>query len=347
MRWLCLLLFSFELLAQQTPYQNLVLEGGGIRGIAYCGAIEVLERKGILENVKRVGGTSAGAIQASLLAVGYRADELTQIVKDMKVESFNDGQYVFFGGTKRLLKRYGWYKGDKFRKWIEQKIEHKTQIHHLTFGRLHELSKTQPSYRDLYITATNLSKQKAVVFSYENYPEMRIADAVRISMSIPLYYCAVLVDSLGHIYDKQPAHIEVDVMVDGGILMNYPIHLFDQEKYIKASDSFDSFSEGNTKIFNNQTIGLRLERSEQIEFDRNSSDLAPFKINGMSEYVSAFYNILLENANRKNFTKADIARTISIDFKNTSPRVRKLSITEKETLINAGREAADTFFKKL
>ncbi len=43
-------------------YKNLVLEGGGIRGLAYPGALKVLEEKGIIKNIERVAGTSAGAL---------------------------------------------------------------------------------------------------------------------------------------------------------------------------------------------------------------------------------------------------------------------------------------------
>ena len=59
------------------PYRNLVMEGGGIRGIAYGGALLELEQRGILRELRRVGGTSAGAIQAALLAVGYSAQEIS------------------------------------------------------------------------------------------------------------------------------------------------------------------------------------------------------------------------------------------------------------------------------
>ena len=52
-------------------FRNLVFEGGGVKGIAYIGAMQVLEEKGILTSVQRVGGTSAGAINATLLALGY------------------------------------------------------------------------------------------------------------------------------------------------------------------------------------------------------------------------------------------------------------------------------------
>ena len=55
------------------PFRNLVFEGGGVKGLAYVGAMEVLESEGIGEKVRRVGGTSAGSINAVLFAAGYSA----------------------------------------------------------------------------------------------------------------------------------------------------------------------------------------------------------------------------------------------------------------------------------
>ena len=52
-------------------FRNLVFEGGGVKGIAYVGAMKVLKEEGILPNIKRVGGTSAGAINATLFALGF------------------------------------------------------------------------------------------------------------------------------------------------------------------------------------------------------------------------------------------------------------------------------------
>ena len=45
-----------------SQFRNLVFEGGGVKGIAYAGAVAVLEDKGILPGIRRVAGTSAGAI---------------------------------------------------------------------------------------------------------------------------------------------------------------------------------------------------------------------------------------------------------------------------------------------
>jgi NTE family protein len=52
-------------------YKNLALEGGGVRGLAYAGALEVLEQKDILRNVERVAGSSAGAIAGLMISLGY------------------------------------------------------------------------------------------------------------------------------------------------------------------------------------------------------------------------------------------------------------------------------------
>ena len=52
------------------PFRNLVFEGGGVKGIAYCCALGVLDERVILSRISRVGGTSAGAINATLLALG-------------------------------------------------------------------------------------------------------------------------------------------------------------------------------------------------------------------------------------------------------------------------------------
>ncbi len=55
-------------------FENLVFEGGGVKGLAFCGALEVLEEKDVMKNIKRLVGSSAGAITAGLLACGYTAD---------------------------------------------------------------------------------------------------------------------------------------------------------------------------------------------------------------------------------------------------------------------------------
>ena len=332
-KYTCLifLLFPTFLFSQ---VKNLVFEGGGIRGIAYAGAIEELENQNVLKNIERVAGTSAGALVATLLAVGYSPNEIKQIISETNLKKFADGQFIFIGGSRRMIKKYGWYKGEKFRKWIGEIIESKTGKPDLTFKDLHKLKLNNK--KELYITATNLSKQTKVFFSYETYPEMEIRNAVRISMSIPMYFTAVRIDKDGNITNDKNA----DVFVDGGIIANYPIQIFDELKYATTKNK-------EAEIVNFETLGLRLDSKEQIEYDNAQNGLAPYEISDFKTYTESFYNIIIENLNRQNLTEDDWKRTISINTLGIGPKIKRLSKEEKLNLMNSGKQAVKAYFEKI
>ena len=71
-------------------FKNLVFEGGGVKGIAYGGALEALDKKGVLSNITRVAGTSAGAINATLLALDYSSAEVSKIIAETDFKKFGD-----------------------------------------------------------------------------------------------------------------------------------------------------------------------------------------------------------------------------------------------------------------
>jgi NTE family protein len=248
-----LLIIALQSFSQTGSYKNLVLEGGGIRGFAYIGAFEILDSIGILKNIQRVGGTSAGAIQATLLAVGYSPDEMTNIADQIPLKKFNDG--FILGGPRRLKKEFGFYRGDYILSWIEDLIENKTGDANITFPELHE-QRTEKGYKDLYVTGADLTYQCLRFFSYETFPEMRIKDAVKISLCIPPYYEPVCIDDSGKICKNFTA--KSHLMVDGRLLNNYPIQMFDSEQY-------GSCRQNGTLKENTETLGLMLEKPEQIE----------------------------------------------------------------------------------
>ena len=66
-------------------FKNLIFEGGGVKGIAYVGAIRELENRQIMKNIKRVGGTSAGAINAVLLTLGYTLKDTQKILMELEI----------------------------------------------------------------------------------------------------------------------------------------------------------------------------------------------------------------------------------------------------------------------
>lgn len=332
---LCILLVSqLAVKAQKGPVRNLVFEGAGIRGIAYSGVIKQLEQQNILKDVQRVGGTSSGAITALLLSLGYTAEEITGIVNNTPYKKFNDGRYFFIGGINRLQKYYGWYRGRQFENWLSKLIRAKAGNDDISFQQLKE-----KGFRDLYVTGTCLNKQSLVVFSAENYPAMKVKDAIRISISIPLYFEAVLIDDKGNVINHPKNRTDLNVMVDGGFMANFPIKIFDSTKYFDPAVN-------NTYAPNPQTMGFRIDRHEQIENDRSGKGLAPMEINSLNEYFGAFYNIVIENLNRQALTDEDWQRTISISDGNVAPKVRKLSKEEVNVLIYNGEQALKRYFLK-
>ena len=323
-----LILLFFSSVAQNV--KNLVFEGGGIRGIAYAGVVEEFQSEGYMKNVEKVGGTSAGAITALFIALDYKSNEIEEIISKTEFKEFNDGQYMFIGGISRFKETYGWYRHDEFEAWLAKIIEDKTGNPNITFKQLSE-----KGFRDLYITATCLNRQKLLVFSKENYPNMKVKDAVVSSMSIPLYFEAVFIDNEGNRYKEQNADNSLDVVVDGGIIGNYPIFLFD-------STYTDSLGH-EVRIPNPYTIGVRIDTEDQIKKDSVDQELAEMPINDLMSYMNAFYSIIIENLNRPQLTDEDWERTISVSSVGIGPKIKNLSAEQKKALVDSGRESCKMF----
>ena len=187
------------------PFRNLVLEGGGVKGMAYGGALEVLERQGILHRIERVAGTSAGAITALLVALRYEPDEIRSLLFHLDFSKFEDG-----GGTGllRLLRRFGWYRGDYYHGLMRCLVAGKTGDPGSTFADLHGRG-----MRDLRVFATDLNRREARELSYAATPELEAALAARMSGSFPVFFAAVAEGG--------------EAWVDGGVQRNYPIDAFD------------------------------------------------------------------------------------------------------------------------
>ncbi len=331
-RWLIALLIVFghaNINAQiKQEIKNLVFEGAGVRGIAYCGAMQELESRGLLQNVEKVGGTSAGAIMALTISLGYTGEEIVKIISNTNFKQFNDGRFIFAGGLNRTYKYFGWYRSYQLEKWIQKVIVAKTGNADITFEQLH-----QNNFKDLYVTGTCINKQQLIVFSHENYPAMKVKDAVRISMSIPLYFEAVFIDEKGKVIHHPKQKRGLDVLVDGGIIGNFPIRIFDSTRYISKNLA-------NSFIFNPGTLGFRIDSEAQIKNDKEGKQLATMQVSNLKEYVLAFYNIVIENLNRQTLTSQDWKRTVSISDKKIGPRAQiKLSAFEVETLMQSGKES--------
>lgn len=314
----------FQTQAQDT-IKNLVFEGAGIRGVAYAGAIAELEEHDMMQHIEKVGGTSAGAIIALTLSLGYNAKEIEDIIYLTNFKKFN---YHFAGGVTRTFKRFGWYKGKKFDAWLGEIIEDKTGNADITFEEL-----KLKGYKDLYCVATLLDAQRLEIYDAASHPNMKIRDAVRASMSVPLYFEAMFIDDQGNTYKKLKDCDSAHIVFDGGLIGNFPIFIFD--------DVVDG-----KRIANPETLGLRIDDDKQIIYDIEEKGLAPIKIKNLKQYINGFYTLALETANRSQLTTEDWQRTASISSKGIEPKIRKLKVWEKDLLLESGKKGIENYVLK-
>jgi NTE family protein len=233
-----------------------------------------------------------------------------------------------------LRKKYGWYKGVKFEKWLNQLIKQKTGDENIRFADL------SVKFKALYITGTSLNDQKAFLFSAESFPEMKVKDAVRISMSIPLYYQAVWMDDAGILYKKPLKNKVLHVMTDGGFLNNFPIEVFDSTKY-RETGTKNSFS------INPFTVGCRIDSKPQIALDQQPGNtlLAPIAVNSLGNYMKEFMVLNMERLSRQKLKPEDWQRTISIDDGGIGPKIKKMPAEKISLLVQNGFDATIRFLE--
>lgn len=196
---------------------NGVFEGGGLRAIAFVGALSCLEKHGhIWENA---AGTSAGSLIASLVCSGYTSKELKDLLINVNFLKFIDSDTLIKKTmvTKAIsfFKDKGIYSGDYLEEWIDKLLKEKGIT---TFGDLKSKNGCI-----LKIIASDITKKKMMILP-DDLPEygidpdsFPIAKAVRMSCSIPFYFKPV---ELNH-------KDGVSFIVDGSLCCNYPITIFD------------------------------------------------------------------------------------------------------------------------
>ncbi len=322
------------------PFKNLIFEGGGVKGIAYVGAIQELEKRQIMKNIKRVGGTSAGAINALLLALGYTLEDTQKILMELNFNNFMDDSWGIIRDSNRLISEFGWYKGDFFKQWIGDRIREKAGNENATFNDLRN-----QGFLDLYLVGTNLSTGFSEVFSNEHTPRTRVVDAVRISMSIPLFFASV-------------RDFRNDVFVDGGVFNNYPIKLFDREKYIDAGNlakhgrktnyyKQENKSKPKTSspyVYNKESLGFRLDSRQEIAVFRDGAEPQREKINDFFDYIGALFRAILNVQENQHLHSDDWCRTVYINTIGVGTTEFDLDDQKKKKLVKEGLKATGDYF---
>ena len=299
---------------------DLVFEGGGLKGIALVGAYSVLEEHGYVP--QNMAGASAGAIVAALLAAGYTASELREVIGALDLPSLEDrrGRLPIFSKTVSILEHRGIYEGKALLRWLTSLLEAKGVR---TFGDLVRRPDADLRYRyKLQVIASDLTAERLLVLprdahwlGVEDPDELSVALAVRMSMSIPLFFESVSF--------KEPKTGREHLLVDGGMLSNFPVWLFDSEEPLWP------------------TIGVKF-----IEDDPRAPLAAPRVrggIFGLVDYTRSLVETIMEAHDRFYLEETDFHRTIAIDPLGVRTTEFDLSRERALELYASGRAAAEEF----
>ncbi len=296
-----------------------VFEGGGVKGIGLVGALYYAEEEKKIQ-WQSVAGTSAGAIVAALVAAGYTAGEIRDIMFNLDFSLIKDegllDRLSLPGKTLSLLLEKGVYEGRFMEQFMAGLLRNKGID---TFGDLRIQGETNPRYAyRLNVIASDISRGKMLVLPNDirdyglNPDRFSVALAVRMSMSIPVFYEPVVIDY------KEGGAARRSYIVDGGILSNFPVWLF------------DSVEEPQWPTF-----GFRLVDPGEGE---------PREINNIIDFLSAVVATMIEAHDARHIQDANFKRTIAIPTGGVKTTELNISPERKEMLFRSGYEAAREFF---
>lgn len=314
------------------PCADLVLEGGGVKGVALVGAVARLAEAGY--RFPRVAGTSAGAVVGALVAAlerrGEPVERLEDVARSLDYRRFRDrgfpGRYlgplgVLADGLSVLLEG-GAYEGDYLEDWVAGVLG---DLGVRTFG---DLRREDPDgdgalhHRyGLVVTASDLSRKRLAMLPWD-YPvygldpdEQSVAAAVRASASIPFFF--------------EPVRLEAAdgsaTLVDGGLLSNYPIEVFDRR---------------DRRLPRWPTVGVRLDALGLDATPRPEPVRGPVAL-GLALVETAIEACqaaaALDRCNRARSVFVDTAEVDAVDF--------DLDEEGRARLVAGGRAAADAFLE--
>lgn len=301
----------------QTTPVNAVFEGGGVKGISLTGAVYAAEKCGVVFN--RVAGTSSGSIIAALIAAGYRAEEMKEIIETTPFKSLLRRNPIFdiklIGPAVRLWLCKGLYSGDAIEQWIAGVLAEKGIK---TFGDL-------PNGK-LRIVASDITNGRLIVLPqdivlYGIAPEsLSVAKAIRMSTSIPYFFDPVILKQPAKERKKNTVRTKFSYVVDGGLLSNFPLWLFED----------DVPAESRIPVIGFQMVGR--------------SDTQPHPIAGPVTMFQAMFETMLSAHDERYIEKHNAIRTIKIPTLGVSTTQFNLTPQKSLELYRSGIAAGEKFF---
>jgi NTE family protein len=325
--------FATSALVRTSPRPvDLVLEGGGVKGIGLVGAVLALDEAGY--QFQRIAGTSAGAITAALIAAlqtaGEPLDRLQDYISSVDYARFEQKGWLRdhlgpIGDAAQLALRLGLYSGDYLLEWLGGLLE---EIGVTTFAQLEQadaLSSLPPSCRySLVVHTSDITRNRLVRLPWD-YPayglepgRQLIVDAVRASMSIPFFFDPVRLDAPRAEADGVTWEGGPVTWVDGGLLADFPVEVFDR-------------TDGEPSRW--PTVGIKLSAQKTVVSDGKACS-------NVGAEAFACLHTLLDNTDRYYLAPGKQARTIFVDSLGVKATDFHLTASTQAALYASGQRAA-------
>ncbi|HJD60215.1 MAG TPA: patatin-like phospholipase family protein [Rickettsia endosymbiont of Omalisus fontisbellaquei] len=286
--------------AQKAPIEYIAFSGGGAKGAIYSGAYEAAKKAGILDNVKAVAGSSAGAITAAVVALGTKPERFEEISKNTNLQDLL-GKKGFSAGIVQLNKdgkplydlldlvikeNIGNFlqrsdivnvKGDEVLDELRKRYQENGKIYFKDIALLRKYDPVQ--YKDLVITATQQETSELTIFSSVDTPDVEIALACRASASIPIVF--------------EPVEIDGKKYVDGGYRDNIPTKYFKgNEPEFDTKEVTDDMEEITLAKKQGRTLAMAF--GVGMEADANIAIYSAKKFESPSDIVKFLADVLFK-----------------------------------------------------
>ncbi|MCL6604247.1 MAG: patatin-like phospholipase family protein [Paenibacillus sp.] len=299
---------------------NAVFEGGGVKGISLAGAVQAAELAGA--SFKRVAGTSSGSIVSALLAAGYTGKEMSEIIRGTSFTSFLQRAPLFdtpiVGPALRVMLKKGLYSGEALESWIRGILQKRGVV---TFRDL-------PTGK-LSIIASDITNGRIVVLpeglkDYGISPDQfEVAKAVRMSCSIPYFFDPVRLRLNGDFAKGKSFPEQFVYTVDGGLLSNFPMWLFDEHE--------------SSRMRPIPTVGFQMI---------GKMDPQPHRITGPFTMLQALVGTMLSAHDERYIEQEKFIRTVKIPTLGVGTTQFEITKDQSDELYEAGLKAGEKFFRE-
>lgn len=273
---------------------GVALAGGGLKGVAYIGALKAFEELGI--KIDYISGTSSGSMAASLYAMGCSTDEIKKII----LESYKDlikipkkpiissvGTYI----TKKQLKLEGLISGERVEKLVQKAAQDKN------YENMADLK------MPLAIATVDTISTKECIFMSKNYNlqndnidyiyDISIGKAVRSSMAFPGIFTTSKFGKYNFIDGGTKDNLPIGVLKDMGADITIGLS-FKLDDYDAENQNILSILLRTVDIFSlKDVLAAQKESDLAIEIDAKGTSL--MEINDVDKCIKIGYDSIIKN----------------------------------------------------